>query len=86
MATVTPLKNKKTSTLRRRPVRQTAFAEMIRRALRDQYDAVLAEPLPQRWLELINGLYAVEGHERRERTEQDHNPSPAAPRAKMRVN
>lgn len=67
-------------------MRQTAVAEMIRRALRDQYDAVLAEPLPQRWLELIKGLYAVEGHERLERAEQDHNPSPAAPRAKMRVN
>ena len=67
-------------------MRQTAFAEMIRRALRDQYDAVLAEPLPQRWLELINGLCAVEGHERLEQAEQDHNPSPAAPHAKRRVN
>jgi hypothetical protein len=67
-------------------MRQTDVAEMIRRALRDQYDAVLAEPLPQRWLELIKGLHAVEGHQRLERAEQDHNPSPAAPRAKVRVN
>ena len=67
-------------------MRQTAFAEMIRRALRDQYDAVLAEPLPQRWLELINGLWAVEGQARLEQAEQDHNPSPATPRAKMKVN
>ena len=67
-------------------MRQTAFAEMIRRALRDQYDAVLAEPLPQRWLELINGLCAVEGHVRLEQAEQDRNPSPAAPHAKRRVN
>jgi hypothetical protein len=66
-------------------VRQTAFAELIRRALRDQYDAVLAEPLPQHWLELINGLGAM-GQVRLEQAEQDRNPSPAASRAKSRVN
>jgi hypothetical protein len=67
-------------------VRQAAFAELIRRALRDQYDAVLAEPLPQHWLELINGLGAVEGHVRLEQAEQDRNPSPAVSHAKSRVN
>ena len=67
-------------------MRQTAFVEMIRRALRDQYDTVLAEPLPQRWLELINGLCAGEKPARLEQAEQDHNPSPAAPHAKMKVN
>jgi hypothetical protein len=66
-------------------VRQPAFAEIIRRALREQYDAVLAEPLPQRWLELIKGL-AVERHTQLEQAEQDHNPSRAAPHDSSKVN
>jgi hypothetical protein len=37
-------------------MRQGPIAEMLRRALRDQYDAVLTEPLPKRWAELINSL------------------------------
>jgi hypothetical protein len=65
-------------------VRQPTFAEIIRRALREQYDAVLAEPLPQRWLELINGL-AVE-RQQLEPAEQDHNSSQAAPHDTSRVN
>jgi anti-sigma factor NepR-like protein len=37
-------------------MRQGLIAEMIRRALRDQYDGVLSEPLPKRWVDLINSL------------------------------
>jgi hypothetical protein len=37
-------------------MRQASCAEMIRSALRDQYDAVLTEPLPRRWVDLINSL------------------------------
>jgi hypothetical protein len=37
-------------------VRQASCAEIIRCALRDHYDAVLTEPLPRRWVDLINSL------------------------------
>jgi hypothetical protein len=42
-------------------MRQASIAEMIRRGLRDQYDAVLTEPLPTRWVDLINRLGQQEG-------------------------
>jgi hypothetical protein len=42
-------------------MRQASITEMIRRSLRDQYDAVLTEPLPRRWVDLINRLGQQEG-------------------------
>ena len=42
-------------------MRQVSITEMIRRSLRDQYDAVLTEPLPRRWVDLINRLGQQEG-------------------------
>jgi hypothetical protein len=38
------------------PVRQASFHNLIRCALRDHYAAVMAEPIPQAWLEIINRL------------------------------
>jgi len=38
---------------------------MIRCALRDQYDAVLTEPLPKSWVDLINNLDQRERQTRR---------------------
>ena len=35
-------------------MRRASCAEMMRCALRDQDDAVLTEPLPRRWVDLIN--------------------------------
>ena len=37
-------------------VRQPSFVEILRRALRDHYDAVLAEPMPQRCVDLMKQL------------------------------
>ena len=37
-------------------VRQPSFAEILRRPLRDHYDAVLAEPMPQRCVDLMKQL------------------------------
>lgn len=37
-------------------MRQASCVEMIRCALRDHYDAMLTEPLPRRWVDLINSL------------------------------
>jgi len=43
---------------------------MIRCALRDQYDAVLTEPLPKSWVDLINNLDQRERQTRR--LDEDH--------------
>ena len=48
-----------------RPMPQASCAEMIRCALRDQYDAVLTEPLPKSWVDLINNLDQRERQTRR---------------------
>ena len=55
-------------------MRQASIAEMIRRALRDQYDAVLTEPLPKRWVDLINRLDQQEGQVRQPKAEPDQMP------------
>jgi hypothetical protein len=41
-------------------VRQPSFADILRRALRDHYDAVLAEPIPKRCINLIQQLREVD--------------------------
>jgi hypothetical protein len=51
-------------------MRQASCAEMIRCALRDQYDAVLTEPLPKSWVDLIYSLDQREGQTRR--LDRDH--------------
>jgi hypothetical protein len=51
-------------------MRQAPIAEMIRRALRNQYDAVLTEPLPKRWVDLITSLDHQERQSRR--LDDDH--------------
>jgi hypothetical protein len=52
------------------PMRQASCTEMIRCALRDQYDAVLTEPLPRRWVDLINSLDQQERQARQ--LDEDH--------------
>lgn len=52
-------------------MRQASIAEMIRRALRDHYDAVLTEPLPKRWVDLINRLDQQEGQARQTKADPD---------------
>ena len=37
-------------------VRQASFHQLIRRALRDHYAAVMAEPIPRQWLDMLNRL------------------------------
>lgn len=37
-------------------VRQASFHELIQRALRDHYAAVMAEPIPRQWLDVLNRL------------------------------
>jgi hypothetical protein len=53
-------------------MRQAWFAKMVRCALRDQYDAVLTEPLPTRWVDLINSLDQKERQTRQPKAERDH--------------
>jgi hypothetical protein len=61
------------------PVRQGRFAEMIHRALRDQYDAVLTEQLPKRWVDLINRLSQREGQAQQRKAEPDQKPAAGSP-------
>ena len=37
-------------------MREASFHKLIRRALRDHYAAVMAEPIPQQWIEMLNRL------------------------------
>jgi len=37
-------------------VRQASFHKLIQSALRDHYAAVMAEPIPRQWLDVINRL------------------------------
>jgi hypothetical protein len=53
-------------------MRQVSFAEMVRCALRDQNNAVLTEPLPTRWIDLINSLDQQERQTRQSKAERDH--------------
>jgi hypothetical protein len=55
-------------------MRQASISEMIRRGLRDQYDAVLTEPLPTRWVDLINRLGQQEGQAPQNKAEPDQRP------------
>jgi hypothetical protein len=50
-------------------VRQTStptFLELMRRALRAGYDEVAKEPLPERWVDLINRLNESESQQKLE--------------------
>jgi Anti-sigma factor NepR len=57
-------------------MRQASCAEMIRSALRGQYDAVLTEPLPRRWVDLINRL---DQQDRQARQLDEHHASETSP-------
>ena len=37
-------------------MRQASFHKLIRSALRDHYAAVMAEPIPQAWVDMLNRL------------------------------
>jgi hypothetical protein len=54
-------------------VRQTSsptFLGLIRRALRANYDEVAKEPLPERWVDLINHLNERESQQKNERSSE----------------
>jgi hypothetical protein len=46
-------------------VRQASVHKLIRRALRDHYAAVMAEPIPQHWVDMLNRLAEQEPKTRR---------------------
>jgi hypothetical protein len=52
-------------------VRQASIHELIRRALRDHYTAVLAEPIPQHWVDMLNRLAEQEPKTRQAPAKQD---------------
>ena len=54
------------------PCGKPPLPEMVRCALRDQYNAVLTEPLPTRWVDLINSLDRQERQTRQPKAERDH--------------
>lgn len=45
--------------------------KLIRRALRDHYAAVMAEPIPQHWVDMLNRLAERESKTRQAQTKQD---------------
>jgi len=46
-------------------VRQASFHRLIQQALRDHYAAVMAEPIPRQWLDVLNRLAEEEPKTRR---------------------
>jgi hypothetical protein len=52
-------------------VRQACVHELIRRALRDHYAAVMAEPIPQLWVDMLNRLAEQEPKRRQAQSKQD---------------
>jgi hypothetical protein len=52
-------------------VRQASFHKLIRRALRDHFAAVMAEPIPQRWVDLLNRLAEQEPNPRQAPAKRD---------------
>ena len=52
-------------------VREVSVHKLIRRALRDHYAAVMAEPIPQHWVDMLNRLAERESKTRQAPTKQD---------------
>lgn len=52
-------------------VREVSVHKLIRRALRDHYAAVMAEPIPQHWVDMLNRLAERESKTRQKQTKQD---------------
>ena len=52
-------------------VREVSVHKLIRRALRDHYAAVMAEPIPQHWVDMLNRLAERELKTRQAPTKQD---------------
>jgi hypothetical protein len=48
--------------------KKAPFSWYLRATLHDYFDAIASEPLPKRWVDLINHLNELE----RRRTAQDH--------------
>ena len=46
------------------PQARSQIVERLRSALQAQYDAILNEPLPERWVDLIHRLNEQEGRAR----------------------
>ena len=58
------------------PQARSQIVERLRSALRAQYDAILNEPLPERWVDLIHRLNEQERRER-EASERVARPRPS---------
>jgi Anti-sigma factor NepR len=58
------------------PQARSQIVERLRSALRAQYDAILNEPLPERWVDLIHRLNEQERRER-ETPERVARPRPS---------
>jgi hypothetical protein len=58
------------------PQARSQIVERLRSALRAQYDAILNEPLPERWVDLIHRLNEQERRER-ETSERVARPRPS---------
>jgi hypothetical protein len=52
-------------------VRQASVHKLIRRALRDHYAAVMAEPIPQHWVDMLNRLAEQGPKTRQAQSKQD---------------
>ncbi|HET6926293.1 MAG TPA: NepR family anti-sigma factor [Hyphomicrobiaceae bacterium] len=58
-------------------MRQASVHKLIRRALRDHYAAVVAEPIPQRWVDLLNRLAEQEPKLRQAPAKRDREFGPS---------
>jgi hypothetical protein len=54
----------------RRQVRKASIHNLIRGALRDLYAQVLAEPIPQHWVDMLDRLAAQDAKNRQARAKQ----------------
>jgi Anti-sigma factor NepR len=58
------------------PQARSPIVERIKSALHAQYDAILNEPLPERWVDLIHRLNEQERRQREsEKRKQPYTPS-----------
>ena len=54
-------------------MRQASFHKLIQSALRDHYAAVMAEPIPRQWLDVLNRLAEQEPKARQVQSEPERH-------------
>jgi hypothetical protein len=57
------------------PQASSPIVERIKMVLHAQYDAILNEPLPERWVDLIQRLSEQEHHARSAQTKREARPT-----------